>query len=41
MIVEVPGSSGGFGKGNTLLWRFFMTTVMLRVRGNSKSQLPC
>jgi hypothetical protein len=29
MIVEIPdSSSGGFGNGNTLFLRFFMTTVM-------------
>jgi hypothetical protein len=37
MIVEPPGSSGGFGNGNTLFFWFFITTVMPRVWGNSKS----
>jgi hypothetical protein len=33
----VPNSSGGFGNGNTLFLWFFITTVMPRVLGNSKS----
>jgi len=37
MIVEVPGSSGGLGNGNTLFVRFFMTTVMPRILRDSKS----
>src|ERR1700722_5194562 len=38
MIVEIPGSSsGGFGNGNTLFLRFFITTVMPRLQSNSKS----
>lgn len=37
MIVEVPGSCGGFGNANTLFLRFFITTLMPRVRANSNS----
>ena len=32
MIVEVPGSLCGFGNGNTLFLRFFITTLMPRIR---------
>jgi len=41
MIVEVPGSLGGFGNGNTLFLRFFITTVMPLGLGNSKSPDKC
>jgi hypothetical protein len=37
---EIPGSSGGFGNGNTLFLRFFITTVMPRVQRDSKSPPP-
>ena len=30
VIVEIPGPSGGFGNGNTLFLRFFITTVIPR-----------
>jgi hypothetical protein len=31
VIVEVAGSSGGFGNGNTLFLRSFITTLMPRI----------
>jgi hypothetical protein len=37
MMVEVPGSSGGFGNGNTLFLRFFIKTVMPSRLVKSKS----